>query len=46
MINDTDIKHLQRCIELARIALEVGDEPSAPSWSQQMERSWPKTVTM
>jgi tRNA(Arg) A34 adenosine deaminase TadA len=27
MINDTDIKHLQRCIELARIALEVGDEP-------------------
>ncbi|MNV50019.1 Guanine deaminase [compost metagenome] len=27
MINNTDIKHLQRCIELARIALEVGDEP-------------------
>ncbi|MEK4295534.1 tRNA-specific adenosine deaminase [Paenibacillus odorifer] len=27
MLNDTDIKHLQRCIELARIALEVGDEP-------------------
>lgn len=27
MINDTDTKHLQRCIELARIALEVGDEP-------------------
>jgi len=27
MINDTDIKHLQRCIELARIALQVGDEP-------------------
>lgn len=27
MINDTDIKHLQRCIELARIALDAGDEP-------------------
>lgn len=27
MINDTDIKHLKRCIELARIALEAGDEP-------------------
>lgn len=27
MINDTDLKHLQRCIELARTALEVGDEP-------------------
>ncbi|WP_449599984.1 hypothetical protein [Paenibacillus sp. Marseille-Q9583] len=27
MINDTDIKHLQHCIELARIALKVGDEP-------------------
>jgi tRNA(Arg) A34 adenosine deaminase TadA len=27
MINDTDMKHLQRCVELARIALETGDEP-------------------
>lgn len=27
MINDTDLKHLQRCIELARAALEAGDEP-------------------
>ncbi|MNO62563.1 hypothetical protein D3C76_532410 [compost metagenome] len=27
IINDPDIKHLQRCIELARIALEAGDEP-------------------
>lgn len=27
MINDTDLKHLQRCIELAKAALEAGDEP-------------------
>ncbi len=27
MINDSDLKHLQRCMELARAALEVGDEP-------------------
>lgn len=27
MINDTDLKHLRRCVELARLALEAGDEP-------------------
>jgi tRNA(Arg) A34 adenosine deaminase TadA len=27
MINDTDLKHLRRCIELAKVALEKGDEP-------------------
>ncbi|TBL73936.1 nucleoside deaminase [Paenibacillus thalictri] len=27
MINDTDLKHLQRCIELAKAALAAGDEP-------------------
>lgn len=27
MINDIDLKYLQRCIELARAALEAGDEP-------------------
>ncbi|WP_210468019.1 nucleoside deaminase [Sporosarcina sp. 6E9] len=27
MINDTDLKHLRRCIELANVALEKGDEP-------------------
>jgi len=27
VINDTDLKHLRRCIELARTALEIGDEP-------------------
>ena len=27
MINDTDLLHLQRCIELAQDALKVGDEP-------------------
>ncbi|MFX3635978.1 MAG: nucleoside deaminase [Candidatus Pristimantibacillus sp.] len=27
MINETDLKHLHRCIELAEAALEVGDEP-------------------
>lgn len=27
MINETDLKHLGRCIELAKIALEAGDEP-------------------
>jgi len=27
MINETDLKHLRRCIELAKIALEVGDKP-------------------
>lgn len=27
MINDIDLKHLKRCIELAKIALEKGDEP-------------------
>ncbi|HLR61315.1 MAG TPA: nucleoside deaminase [Lentibacillus sp.] len=27
MINDSDLKHLRRCIELARAALENGDEP-------------------
>lgn len=26
-ISDLDVKHLQRCIELAKIALEKGDEP-------------------
>ncbi|RJE84769.1 nucleoside deaminase [Paenibacillus sp. 1011MAR3C5] len=27
MINDTDMKHLRRCIELAKAALDAGDEP-------------------
>ncbi|WP_419886681.1 nucleoside deaminase [Paenibacillus sp. B-A-8] len=27
MINETDIKHLKRCIEIAQSALEAGDEP-------------------
>ncbi|MFD1136675.1 nucleoside deaminase [Paenibacillus urinalis] len=27
MINDTDLAHLKRCIELAKTALEAGDEP-------------------
>lgn len=27
MINDKDLQHLQRCVELAEIALEKGDEP-------------------
>lgn len=27
MINDSDLKYLLRCIELAKTALEVGDEP-------------------
>ncbi len=27
MINQADLKHLKRCVELARIALEKGDEP-------------------
>lgn len=27
MINDTDLKHLQRCVELAKHALDIGDEP-------------------
>lgn len=27
MINDIDLKHLRRCVELARTALEAGDEP-------------------
>ncbi|WP_138419657.1 nucleoside deaminase [Aquibacillus sediminis] len=27
MINDSDLKHLRRCIELAKTALEEGDEP-------------------
>lgn len=27
MINDTDMKHLQRCVALAKAALEAGDEP-------------------
>lgn len=27
MINDTDLKHLRRCVELAEHALHTGDEP-------------------
>jgi len=27
MINDDDLKHLRRCVVLARTALEAGDEP-------------------
>lgn len=27
MISEIDLKHLQRCVELAKIALEKGDEP-------------------
>ncbi|TVY09159.1 nucleoside deaminase [Paenibacillus cremeus] len=27
MINAVDLKHLERCVELARTALEAGDEP-------------------
>ena len=27
MIQDVDLKHLERCIELAKNALEAGDEP-------------------
>src|SRR5690606_23840128 len=27
MINDQDLQHLRRCVELAKKALELGDEP-------------------
>ena len=27
MINEVDLKHLQRCVELAKTALDKGDEP-------------------
>lgn len=27
MLNEMDLQHLKRCVELARIALEKGDEP-------------------
>ncbi|RLL48367.1 nucleoside deaminase [Oceanobacillus piezotolerans] len=27
MVSDTDMKHLQRCVELAKTALDKGDEP-------------------
>ena len=27
MISEIDMRHLRRCVELARIALEKGDEP-------------------
>ena len=27
MISDIDLVHLRRCVELAKIALEKGDEP-------------------
>ncbi|MFG3104386.1 nucleoside deaminase [Streptomyces sp. NPDC048182] len=27
MVNDTDLRHLRRCVELAAEALEMGDEP-------------------
>ena len=27
MINETDMKHLRRCVELAKMAVEKGDEP-------------------
>ncbi|MCJ7843606.1 nucleoside deaminase [Lederbergia sp. NSJ-179] len=27
MINDSDMKHLRRCVELAKTALDKGDEP-------------------
>jgi tRNA(Arg) A34 adenosine deaminase TadA len=27
MTTETDLRHLRRCVELARIAMEVGDEP-------------------
>ena len=27
MINDNDRKHLERCVELAKVALEKGDQP-------------------
>lgn len=27
MIDETDLRHLRRCVELARTALEAGDEP-------------------
>lgn len=27
VISDTDLKHLERCVELAKIALEKGNEP-------------------
>lgn len=27
MISETDLKHLRRCVELAKVALEKGDEP-------------------
>ena len=27
MVNDADIRHLRRCVELAAAALEAGDEP-------------------
>lgn len=27
MITETDVKHLERCVELAKTALEKGDEP-------------------
>ena len=27
MVNDVDLPHLRRCVELARVALELGEEP-------------------
>lgn len=27
MVNDTELRHLRRCVELATEALEAGDEP-------------------
>ncbi len=27
MVDETDLRHLRRCVELAALALEVGDEP-------------------
>lgn len=45
MISEFDLKHLRRTVELAKAALDKGDEPFALFWFPEMTLCFGKTTT-
>lgn len=46
MISDLDLKHLKRCVELAKIALKKGDEPFGSILVWGRAKSFLKIITV
>ena len=44
-MNDNDLRHLRRCVELAELALDGGDEPFGSVLVTGDGRCWPRTTT-